>query len=279
MRHQSTVEGIVLSVLMVAVPATQSFAYGDNNGRGVKAVSLANSFVSLADNVWTVQYNPAGVAELRSFQVSAFFVPQQFGLPELRTVALAAAIPNDIVPVGLEIEQFGFELYKESLLRFAIGSNLDRSISWGLTANVARIVIERYGATRTVTLDVGLLARPHGDIKLGFAVQNILGNKISSATERLPQVFLFGANVRVVADVLLVVEMEKDVRYPSIVKGGIEKSLFDFVMLRAGISNNPDKFSLGIGLTYSQIEFGYAGYSHVDLGWTHQIEVGFLFNQ
>jgi len=38
-----------------------------------------------------INYNPAGLTSLTTFQCSAFIVPDQFGLQELQTTALAAA--------------------------------------------------------------------------------------------------------------------------------------------------------------------------------------------
>jgi len=73
--------------------------------------------------------------------------------------------------------------------------------------------------------------------------------------------------------------MEKDVRFPASVKMGIEQIVFSAIALQAGVANNPDKYSFGIAARYSIFEFGYAGYSHPDLGWTHQIELSFKLDQ
>ncbi|MEK6565955.1 MAG: hypothetical protein AABZ41_04535 [Bacteroidota bacterium] len=269
--------GVRLSilVLLTALCSEASSARGDNNGRGTKAVSLGNSFVSLADNCWAVVYNPAGLTQLSSTCASVFFVPQQFGLPELRTVAAAVAIPVGSFVTGLEVEQFGFDLYKETGVRFGLSSFVDEHISAGATLSLTRIAIDRYGSQTTATVDVGLLARVHENLKLGFSYLNSLGARVGVVGEQLPQVFLFGASYSI-ESIVLVAEIEKDIRYETIVKGGIEQSLFDFLRLRVGLSNNPDKFSGGFGLTYSNAEFGYAGYSHPDLGWTHQLEMSFV---
>ena len=263
-------------VLLTAFCSEASSARGDNNGRGTKAVSLGNSFVSLADNCWAIVYNPAGLAQMTSTRASVFFVPQQFGLPELRTVAAAVVIPVGSFVTGLEVEQFGFDLYKETGLRFGVASLVDEHISAGATLNLTRITIDRYGSQTTATVDIGLLARVHENLKLGFSYLNSLGARVGVVGEQLPQVFLLGASYSIEKDLVLVGEIEKDIRYETIVKGGIEQSLFDFLRLRLGLSNNPDKLAGGFSLKYSNAEFGYAGYSHPDLGWTHQLEMSFV---
>lgn len=252
-----------------------SLSAGDQNGRGTKAVSLGNSFVAIADNPWAIAYNSAGLLQLRSIEISTFIVPHQFGLPELRTVSAAAAVPLGGPVVGFEVEQFGFDKYKESVVRLAAAMEIDNRLFGGLTMNLSRLSLGNYGATQATTFNVGLLANVREDIRIGFSAHNIFGARIGSTGERLPQVFFLGASYALLTDLMFIIEMEKDVRFPTMFKGGLEKTLFDFMMVRAGISNNPDKFSAGIGLRYGNVEFGYAGYSHIDLGWTHQVDLSF----
>lgn len=254
---------------------TRSFSSGDHNGRGTKAIGLANSFVAVADNPWAIAYNPAGLTQLKLLEVSTFFVPQQFGLPELKTVSVAAAIPLEDFTAAVELEQFGFTMYKESTLRLGLGMDVDSRLKAGATINLGRLVLGNYGSTNLATFDVGLLGVIQEDIRIGFSARNLFGSRVGQTPERLPHVFCLGANYAPLRDLTIVIEMEKDARFPAIVKGGVEQSIFDFVKVRVGVSNNPDKFSAGVGLLYESIEFGYAGYSHVDLGWTHQIEVSF----
>jgi len=77
----------------------------------------------------------------------------------------------------------------------------------------------------------------------------------------------------------LSVELEKDIRYPLSIKAGIEQVIFQMLRLRGGVANNPNKVSAGIAVRCSSVEFAYAGYSHADLGWTHQIELGYTLNE
>ncbi len=255
--------------------STQSFAGTENNGRGSKSTGMSNAFVAVADNAWAIYYNPAGLSSLHSFESSVFFVPQQFGLNELKTVALASAVPTDFGTLGIGVSQFGFELYKETQVSLGFGKKIDSGVSAGLTANVGRISITDYGATQSLTLDVGLLAQLHEQVSLGFSYKNFLGAEVGTRRERLPQVFSLGAQYTPVKNFLLTTELEKDIRYPAIIKAGAEQTFFDMLSIRAGVSNNPDKFSAGLALRYTLFEFAYAGYSHPQLGWTHQIDLTF----
>jgi hypothetical protein len=250
----------------------------DNNGRGVKAIGMANAFVAVSDNLWAINYNPAGLTQITSIQSSAFLIPEQFGLPELRTTALTVAMPFSFATVGLKMEKFGFELYEETELGIAAACKLDKSVSIGVNLNSHRLDIIRYGTERNVLLNVGLLAHVADHVNFGFTFNNITGTTIGKQNEKIPQVYSVGASWLPLNDLLFSIEIEKDVCYPASIKAGIEQIVFDALALRAGVANNPSKYSAGMSARYSFVEFGYAGYSHVDLGWTHQIELSFTID-
>jgi hypothetical protein len=245
----------------------------ENNGRGTKAIALANAFVALADNPWAVSYNPAGLVQIRTPELATFYVPQQFGIPELRTISLSAAYAVNPGTVGAFVEQFGFDLYRTTNIGLGYGVNLESGVSVGAAINVERTAIARYGVSNDVTLDVGLLGRPLDKLTIGFCLKNITAARIGLNHERLPQYLAIGTGYSPFKNFCLATEVEKDVQFPLVVKAGIEERFFEFLSLRCGVANNPDKFSAGIAIRYASIEFGYAGYSHSDLGWTHQIEV------
>lgn len=262
---------IRLGLLILLLSGT-SFSGVESNGRGTKAIGLANAFAAVADNPWALSYNPAGLSTLKSIEISAFFIPQQFGMNELRTVALAGNIPTSFGTFAAGVSQFGFALYRETQLSLGFGAAVDWGASAGIAAHLTRISIDQYGAKHVGTVDVGLLAQLQDQVALGFSYKNLFGAGLSPS-ERLPQSLSFGASYKPIPSVNVVVEMEKDIRYPLVIKAGAEQTFLDLLTLRAGVSNNPDKFSTGLGIRYGAFEFSYAGYSHAQLGWTHQLEL------
>jgi len=251
----------------------------ENNGRGTKAIGMANAFVAVSDNCWAFNYNPAGIANIAAFQCSAFIVPEQFGLQELKTAALAAAAPLSFTTIGINLEKFGFDLYSETEFGLTLAKKINKNISAGLGFEYNRLDISRYGTAGSFSINGGLLAHIVECVNVGFSVHNITDATIGRICEKLPQMFNVGACWFPFHGLQVSIEMEKDIRFPSSIKLGIEKIVFDAIALRAGAANNPDKYSLGIAARYSFFEFGYAGYSHPDLGWTHQIELSFKLEE
>ena len=247
----------------------------ENNGRGVKAVGMANAFVAISDDPWAINYNPAGLTQIYTMQCSAFMVPEQYGLEELRTTAIAASVPLSFSTLGFKVEYFGFDLYNETEFGIAIAGKIDRNVSTGISLNYQRLDIKGYGTEGNFMLDAGILAQVTERVRAGFSIQNVTGTTIGKIGDKIPQVCAFGISWFPLYDLLLTIEMEKDVRFPASIKFGIEQIVLHVFALRAGVANNPDKYSAGIALKYSSFEFGYAAYSHPDLGWTHQIELSF----
>ena len=250
----------------------------ENNGRGIKAIGMANAFVAVSDNLWAVNYNPAGLTQVTGIQCSAFIIPNQFGLPELRTTALAAAVPFSFATFALKAEKFGYDLYKETEVGIAFAARLDQNISGGLSLNLHRLDIVRYGSTQNIILNGGILAYALKTVKIGFNFNNMMGATVGRMGEKMPQLVTLGTCWSPLDDLLLSLEMEKDIRFPASMKWGIEQKVFEVLAFHAGVSNNPEKYSAGISVKYSIFEIGYAGYSNLDLGWTHQIEISFILD-
>ena len=245
----------------------------ENNGRGTKAIGMANAFVAVSDNSWAIDYNPAGIAQLKNMECSVFISPNQFGLSELKTVACAIGMPLSFGAIALKGERFGFDLYNETEIGTAISLDLNQCISLGIAGSLNCLTIARYGSTQYLTIDVGMLSRIHRRVQLGFCMSNITKASIGRMKDRTPQQCNFGVSWRCTESLFLSMELEKDIRYPASIKWGLEQTIFDVLKIHGGIANNPNKYSTGVAVQYASIEFGYAGYSHVDLGWTHQIDV------
>ncbi len=258
--------GIVLLLPLTVVAA-------QDNGVGTKSIGMANAFVAVADDSWGISANAAGLVQCRGFVASAFFIPQQFGLPELRTIAASASFPVNPGTAAILVEQFGFELYRTTTIRIGYGILVSPVFALGVTAGLQRVAIQRYGSTTTKTVDLGCMGWPAPEIALGFALRNVTAATIGVQRERLPQSVHFGMTYSPLGGFSITSEIEKELQFPVVVKAGIDQTVLGFLSLRCGISDNPDKFSAGFAIRCAGVEFGYAGYSHTDLGWTHQLEL------
>ena len=266
---------VILVVAAFPVVAHSGF---ETNGCGARAIGLANAYVAIADDPWAVFYNSAGLARISSIRATVFSSPAQFGMNELRRVCAGATLPTSFCTGGMVIDQFGYDLYRETSISLGIGMRVNEWISLGVTTHFTRLAIVGYGIASRFVFDAGGIASVAEDVRVGCCWKNITEATMGVQSEQLPQIFSMGMCYEITEHSRLAIELEKDKRYPIIKKFGFEQQLFDVLSFRLGMSDNPDKFSCGIGVRAAGFEFSYAGYSHPQLGWTHQVELSVLLS-
>ncbi len=237
---------------------------------GAKPISLGGAFTSLANNSNAVYYNPAGISQLPFREISIFYSPAPFGLKELANGSVNYVEPTKYGAFGLSAKTYGFELYKEITATVTYANNYRNKIFYGANVNYYNLKIQNYGSASTIGIDIGVLAYITDFLRWGFSAFNLNRPSIGTQKDKLPQVYRTGVSVQPRNDLNFVLDIEKDTRYTTSVKAGVEYSLYNMIDLRAGIGTEPTRFSGGVGIYYSLFEIGYGFYNHQDLGLTHQ---------
>jgi len=250
-------------------------AGSDGRGNGTRAVALSNACVALTGDPWVVQRNPASLAGLDAMQVGMFYAPQLYGIKELRTLAAAAAVQVPVGGAGVSVEQFGFDLYREMFVTAGWGFDAAGGLSAGLGVSLQSLSISHYGRGTRWAAGVGILAKLAEELNLGASVHNVASTTLGPQGDRLPTIFTTGVSWIPLRGLILTSELEKDLLYPVSARIGIEQVVWGVLALRGGISTDPDEVSAGFSVDVSGLEFGYAGFHHAELGWTHQIDLVF----
>ena len=257
-------------ILLIPVLFRISYAQFELIDIGAKPISICGAFTSLANNSNAVYYNPAGISQMLYREVSIFYSPAPFGLKELANGSVNFVEPTKFGAFGLSAKTYGFELYKEITVTATYSNNYKRKIYYGANINYYNLKIENYGSASTFGIDIGGLAYITDFLRWGFAAFNLNRPKIGTQEDKLPQVYRTGISVQPREDMNFVLDIEKDTRYTTSVKAGMEYSLYNMIDLRAGIGSEPTRFSAGIGFYYSIFGIDYGFYNHQDLGLTHQ---------
>lgn len=245
----------------------------ERRDQGARPIAMGGAFVGVADNPWAAVFNPAGLARLQEAQTSIFYSPQLFGLKELSLSSAVLAIPTALGSFGISGTRFGFELYREVSGTFSYAKTHRNIFSFGINVTYNSLTIKNYGTTSAIGVDIGFLASVTEALHWGFFAANVNAPTIGQAKEKLPQVYSTGLGYSPLRGVLIGVDLVKDVRYPAILKGGLEYRLMDVLSLRTGVGSNPTKFSSGVGAHYSFVQFDYAVTSHQELGLSHHFSV------
>lgn len=261
-------KGFVVFIVFLSVKIGS--AQFENTDLGARAVGLNGAFTSVSDNSLAIFYNPAGLGQLKYRDFSVFYNPAPFGLSELSTAAFTYAEPLKYGTIGAGIRTYGFDLYKETCILLSYGNNFKNRLFYGANFNFYHLNIQNYGSATSLGIDVGAMAYINKYLRWGFFGKNITGSTIGESKEKIAQVYRTGFNFKPVNEAGLMLEIEKDVKYPLSVRAGFEYSLLDYVDLRAGVGSEPTSFTGGIGFNYNIFQLDYALYKSPDLGITHQ---------
>jgi hypothetical protein len=256
--------------MLMVFALKQGNAQFENIDLGARAVALNGAFTSLSNNSLAIFYNPAGLGQMKYRDFSVFYNPAPFGLSDLSTAAFTYAEPLKYGVLGAGLRTYGFDLYKETSIMLSYGNGYKNKLFYGANLNFYHLNIQNYGSASSFGLDIGTMAYINKYLRWGFFGKNVTGSTIGESKEKIAQVYRTGLNYKPLNEVGLMLEIEKDVKYPVSVRAGFEYSLLDYVDLRAGVGNEPTTFTGGIGFNYSIFQLDYALYNSQDLGITHQ---------
>lgn len=245
---------------------------------GAKQISLANSDVALCNDVFAVFNNPAGLAQLNWREAGIYYSPAPFGLKEMANAYGSYIEPTSMGNISIGFMTYGFELYRENKFLLSYAARIENNLLLGASLLYHNLSIKNYGSDNAFSLNLGGLAYIRNDLRWGFQYHNISGASYGTEDDQIPSVLLTGLSFDPSEDIILNAAIEKSSLSPLSLKFGIEYTIVNAVFLRGGFSTEPDRFSAGIGFTYSYFELDYSVFNHSDLGLTHQagILISFL---
>ncbi|MCS7229844.1 MAG: hypothetical protein RMJ81_05845 [Candidatus Kryptonium sp.] len=253
-----------------------SKVFGSENV-GARAFAL-KSYVAVANDAWTIFYNPAGLANLKSRELSFSYIPAKFGLSELSEKSIAFYEPSLPFKIGFGFKTFGFELYKENIFKFSIAYGFE-IFNFGLNLCYNFVSIKNYGKAGAFSADLGFFSRSLKSIRFGFVLKNLVADKIGKAKERMPKEIEFGFAFLPYDNLIISASAHKEINFREGLKYGLEYTIANIVMLRFGLSNYPIQYSGGIGVKLSIFQFDYGVDNHQLLGLTHQITLTAKFER
>jgi hypothetical protein len=267
---------IIFTVYLIFIFSIQIFS---QYNPGARQISLANSDVALANDVFTLFGNPAGLAQLNWREVGIYYSPAPFGLNELSNGYVAYHEPFTFGSVAIGGMTYGFDLYRESKILLGYSYNYLNKLFLGLAVNYHTFSIKNYGNTGVFYFNAGGLAYLINDLRWGFLVTNLNRASVGETDDQIPMILSTGFSFDILQNFSLNFSLEKDIRYKPSVQFGIDYDIIEYISLRMGASNEPSRFTAGVGINYSFLSLDYAFFTHPDLGLTHQAGIILSFNK
>lgn len=246
---------------------------------GAEQIALANSDIAVSGNVFSLFSNPAGPGQLRWRELGVFYSPSPYGLSELSNLYAAYSEPLPFGSAAIGAMTYGFRLYRENKISLGFSYPYGRNIYIGAAVNYRSISIKNYGSRGTFLFDLGLLLILPGNFQFGFCYKNITRNSFGFSSDEIPVTLQTGISYGPVNKLTVSLAVEKDIRYRATPSFGINYRIIKALAIRSGYADGPPKFSFGIGIFYSFINFNYAVFTHQELGLTHQAGIIFSFGK
>ncbi len=199
---------VALGVLAVGFcMASTAWSYFFDYGAGVRPAGLGRAFVAVADDVNTVNWNPAGLAYMRRYEVTTMYASLFTGFEgrlytgqrdSLGYNYVAASVPVDpmVGYFGASWSQFNSEFYRENTFNLAyartltvetetfhVGGNL-KFLNWNVPANDYTEPMSKTG----VTADLAVLYPLPRQFVAGLCWENLIPTDVGVTTyEEVPQ--------------------------------------------------------------------------------------------
>lgn len=248
-------------------------------GASARSLSLGNAVVGLSDDVATSYWNPAGLAQLRTMELTGmgatmfndtkytFFA---MGLPTEKWGTFAL---NGTYTTSGEFERSTWdqdlgETFSEQEGIFSLGyaNNFGR-LAFGV--NLKSVSQDIGGASGSSTgLDAGVFFRPHRLLSLGASIQNLLEPTITlvEEEEKLARSMRAGLALRFFRSrLLMTTDVVKTEFMDTSYRAGLEMWPLRSMGLRFGYDGQREHLSAGAGFRVSNWQFDYA-YVDTDLG-------------
>lgn len=275
----------ILSLLLIL--SLPLFSIFDDYEPSVRARAMSGAYIAVSDNYEGVFYNPAGIALAQNSVGSS--VANLYGNSFSKLTSFAANYnTNKFGTISLAYESYGVEYEDVNLssektftLGHAICLNKDvnSELYLGYTANLYNLEYDELGSQSTFGFNAGVIAILHSRTKIGFTVQNLNNPKIGEDNEHeIPQRLVAGIAYVPYQGVTTAFDIKKTWNGDSEYHAGAEVEIHPMLTFRAGVRNNPSKYSLGVGLKpYLGLNFDYAYEMHAVLNPTHHFGLSYQF--
>lgn len=244
--------------------------------QGARTAALANADAALQDP-WNTVGNPAGIAACTSPTLS-FGMERRFLVKGLDTKAATAVLPFRKHVFGLNINFFGSPLYNEHLISVSYGRALSEKFRAGFRINYHGLKIAESPLHQAWSVTAGIQVSPVPRLTLGAAVSNPNGAAFSGQLyAKIPVIIELGGAFAFSDKVLGTLELKRVSGFPFAVHTGFEYVLHSTIAIRAGIATSPFRQYGGLGLRCKSLSLNLSASSHLQLGFTPQISLSYVF--
>ncbi|OGS21651.1 MAG: hypothetical protein A3J83_01445 [Elusimicrobia bacterium RIFOXYA2_FULL_40_6] len=254
---------------------------------GARQVGMGGAFVGIADDIYSPQWNPAGLSEIKT---------QEFGFTNINWITginynyLGYVNPSisSTIAIGMSYNQLSFvvqemdqdvlplgqEEFSYSNLCFSFSKKFKQKISAGINIKVISALVKGY-SPQTFLEDIGLIYKISKTKRLGISVQNFGSPmKFINESDPVPLNYKIGMGFFPSDKIIFSVELNKS--DTTNINAGIEYMLAKKFILRAGMRSGYDldgmTFGFGTRLKIKDVDMIRIDYAVAQMGYWGSVQ-------
>ncbi|MDD3563476.1 MAG: hypothetical protein RBQ87_09885 [Candidatus Cloacimonadaceae bacterium] len=277
----------IILLSLILIPCALLLGVYDDYQSSARARGMGGAFVGVANDVNTIFFNPAGLADLGYEAKVGFAQLNGEKFSEYKTLALGAKLPKWFGTLGVGVRMLDVDFEDTTLLGEQIFSlshaitlqeDIHSTINFGYNVNYYNLGFDDDDSDDAFGFDLGVTALLHTRTKLGFAITNLGKAKMGFENQiKLPSSLAMGLSYMPYDGVTTSLEVKKDFAESTEFMGGVEARLFEPLYLRFGVHQNPATYSAGATFVVEGISLDYAFTYHSVLNPTHYLNLGYKF--
>ena len=277
----------IILLSLILIPCALLLGVYDDYQSSARARGMGGAFVGVANDVNTIFFNTAGLADLGYEAKVGFAQLNGEKFSEYKTLALGAKLPKWFGTLGVGVRMLDVDFEDTTLLGEQIFSlshaitlqeDIHSTINFGYNVNYYNLGFDDDDSDDAFGFDLGVTALLHTRTKLGFAITNLGKAKMGFENQiKLPSTMAMGLSYMPYDGVTTSLEVKKDFAESTEFMGGVEARLFEPLYLRFGVHQNPATYSAGATFVVEGISLDYAFTYHSVLNPTHYLNLGYKF--
>ncbi len=228
-------------------------------GLGAYSYQFIDAFSTMANQAALARLPAAG---------GGVYAEKRFLQEKLNSYSAIVALPAGTGGWSLSAHYLGSGEYNESQIGIGYGKKLGR-VDLGVQINYAMMQAAGYGTDGTVIVEIGTIWHITGKAHAGIHIYNPSGGKYGKQeTEKMAWQYKAGGGYEVSENVLVSADIIKQEDKAVNVQVGMQYTVHNRLLLRAGIATAATTPWLGAGWTWKNVRVDITGTYHPQLGVT-----------
>lgn len=262
---------------------SSSHALFEWRNTGAEALGFSEGYTAVARGVEAIPFNPAGLADTKSYSARASYIPIYGGLDVgLRSADFSTAYAFPVFVIGFRAQDVGADLgdesggrYAEETFTLSLARYLNNNLRAGLNLNAYHLQFPNpFGSGTSFGADLGILADIYTRWRFGFMLENLNHGsmKTKEGKEPLPEALCIGLSFIPFEDAATVFDIRKEPDYPARFAFAQEIAFWSKrLRIRGGILSEGERFrwTAGAGFSLLNLTLDYAAIFDPNLPLTH----------